>query len=188
MCRSSTAVWAVQIQLFSCPAEQMDREAILSWRTLLPQLHRSFLKTCQLVDSFAAFYNFRLLDCNRGDAPVMSLRNSLQRLIRLDGRRGKTFADFLNLQHRHHTQCLLPDADPPVMSVPRLHSWRNTHDTAIPIIVICAADEPEVGRLVFFGRESASLIERFTALTLLDAVHSDLKRPAHKSGAHSART
>jgi hypothetical protein len=168
----------------------MDREAILSRRTLLPQLHRSFLKTCQLVDSFAAFYNFRLLDCNRGDAPVMSLRNSLQRLIRLDGRRGKTFAcaeDFLSLHHRHHIQCLLPDADPPVMSVPGLRSWRNTHDTAIPIIVISAADKP-VGRLVFVGRESATLIERFTALILLDAVHSDLKRPAHKPGAHSART
>ena len=116
----------------------------------------------------------------------VSVRKSLQRLIRSAGMKACVFAsaeEFLNSAHPRKADCLILDVQLPGMSGTELFRQLNMHKYKVPVIFITAHGSDEQAR-----SEAASnwtvrfLIKPFSGDELLDAVSAALKRKQNNSG------
>jgi len=116
----------------------------------------------------------------------ISVRKSLDRLIRSAGMKARVFAsaeEFLDSAHLRKADCLILDVQLPGMGGTELLHHLNIHKYNVPVIFITAHGSDEQAR-----SEAASdwtvayLIKPLSGDELLDAVSAALKRKQNNSG------
>lgn len=106
------------------------------------------------------------------------VRKSLERLIKAEGFRARTFAsaeEFMEAGDHHETACLILDLRLPGMSGLELQHRLVIEQDRIPIVFVSAHDEPETRDNAMQAGAIAFLSKPFNDDALVDAVRSVVK-------------